>query len=158
MLPRRWHGWSDDSFDHVDEALVIDVKTGETVEYSGCISGTSSITKSGDGTLVLSNPYNNFTGGINLQRGYLKATAAGALGADSNVIAFSGPLMHQLIIKVEGAAEFKNPITFTGKASNATYPAIVIHGGPVTLSGTISSDTDFLCSTDPPAATRPYTP
>ena len=70
--------WSDDSFDHVDEALVIDVKTGETVEYSGCISGTSSITKSGDGTLVLSNPYNNFTGGINLQRGYLKATAAGA--------------------------------------------------------------------------------
>ena len=29
--------WSDDSFDHVDEALVIDVKTGETVEHSGCI-------------------------------------------------------------------------------------------------------------------------
>ena len=136
-------GSADDSADHLDEALSINVPSGTTVIYSGVISGTSSITKGGDGTLVLSNPANSFTGGINLQRGYIKATAAGTLGADSNVIAFSGPLAHQLIIDVSGAVEFKNPITFTGKAADTLCPAIKILGGPVTLSGTIDSDTDF---------------
>ena len=134
---------ADDSANHADESLSIDVPGGTTVIYSGVISGTSSITKGGDGTLVLSNPANSFTGGINLQRGYIKATAAGALGADSNVIAFSGSLSRQLIIDVSGASEFKNPITFTGKASDSWCPAIKILGGPVTLSGTIDSDTDF---------------
>ena len=130
--------------DIVDQALAIEVKSGDTITYSGVISGTSSITKGGDGILILSNPANSFTGGINLQRGYVKATVAGALGADSNVIAFSGALAHQLIIDVEGAAEFKNPITFTGKASDAANPAVKILGGPVTLSGNIESDTDFF--------------
>ena len=83
-------GNADDSAEHPNEALTIDVPSGTTEVYSGLISGTSSITKDGAGTLVLSNPDNSFTGGINLQRGYVKATAAGALGADSNVIAFSG--------------------------------------------------------------------
>ena len=127
----------------VDQALAIEVKSGDTVTYSGVISGTSSITKGGDGILILSNPGNSFTGGINLQRGYVKATAAGALGADSNVIAFSGTLTHQLMIDVDGDAEFKNPITFTGKASDSSYPAVKILGGKVTLSGSIESDTDF---------------
>ena len=136
-------GVADDSDNHPDEALSINVPNGTTVVYSGVISGTSSITKDGAGTLVLSNPDNSFTGGINLLRGYVKAAAAGALGADSNVIAFSGANTHQLIIEVTGAAEFKNPITFTGKESGISYPAIKILGGPVTLSGTIVSDTDF---------------
>ena len=136
--------WGNDSSNHVDEALTIDVPSGETVEYSGVISGTSSITKSGAGTLVLSNPANSFTGGISIQRGCVKATAAGALGADSGVIAFSGDQKRQLIIEVDAEAEFKNPVTFTGKASDAIDPAIVILGGPVTLSGSITSDTDFF--------------
>lgn len=136
-------GSADDSASHPDEALSINVPSGTTEVYSGLISGTSSIAKDGDGTLVLSNPDNSFTGGINIQRGYVKATAAGALGADSNVVAFSGANTHQLIIEVTGAAEFKNPITFTGKESSPSYPAIKILGGPVTFSGTIESDTDF---------------
>ena len=39
--------------DIVDQALAIEVKSGDTITYSGVISGTSSITKGGDGILIL---------------------------------------------------------------------------------------------------------
>ena len=39
--------------DIADQALAIEVKSGDTITYSGVISGTSSIMKGGDGILIL---------------------------------------------------------------------------------------------------------
>ena len=50
--------FADDSASHADEALSIEVATGQTVTYSGVLSGTTSITKTGAGTLILSNSSN----------------------------------------------------------------------------------------------------
>ena len=77
---------ADDGADHPDEALELTVPTGETWTYSGKITGTSSIAKSGLGTLVLSNPENTFTGGVTINEGTVEFTKPGAQGGDANVI------------------------------------------------------------------------
>ncbi|MBR6586315.1 MAG: autotransporter-associated beta strand repeat-containing protein [Kiritimatiellae bacterium] len=57
----------------------INVGSGDTVTYSGSISGKGGVKKTGAGTLVLSGA-NTFSGGIGLSGGKLVAGASGALG------------------------------------------------------------------------------
>ncbi len=112
--------FADDSAAHTDEALAIDVPAGQTVTYSGVLSGTTSIAKTGKGTLVLSNGANSFTGGITISAGIVKVTAAGALGADANAISIAGSTSqaNQLEFAAAGAT-FANPITITAAANSA---------------------------------------
>lgn len=70
---------ADDARNHVDEALTSDQASG-TETWSGAITGTSSITKTGGSTLILSNSGNDFSGGINLGAGNLQADAPNAFG------------------------------------------------------------------------------
>ena len=53
---------------------------------SGLVSGSSGLTKTGDGTLLLTNAGNTFTGDLAVTSGWLAATNDGALGAASNRI------------------------------------------------------------------------
>ena len=59
---------------------VVEVASGVTVEFSGEISGTGPLRKTGDGTLVLSNGNNTFTGGVQISQGYVRADKEGCLG------------------------------------------------------------------------------
>ena len=129
--------FADDSASHADEALAIEVATGQTVTYSGVLSGTTSITKTGAGTLILSNSSNTFTGGITISGGIVKATAAGALGADANAISIAGSTSqaNQLEFAAAGAT-FSNPITITS-AGNSSKPTLRFSAN-TTVNGTIT--------------------
>ena len=129
--------FADDNANHADEALSIDVASGQTVTYSGVLSGTTSITKTGAGTLVLSNGANSFTGGITISAGIVKVTATGALGADANPISIAGSTTqaNQLLLAAAGAT-FANPITITAVANSAN--PVVRFSADTTLTGTIT--------------------
>jgi len=83
--------------------------TGNAATLAGVISGTSQLTYSGPGTLILSNLSNSFTGGIVLNGGELSAAAPGDLGGGTNpAIFFNGG-----ILQVTNAAALANLNAFT---------------------------------------------
>ena len=53
---------------------------------AGKVSGSAGLTKTGDGTLVLANATNNFSGGVNVTRGVLSISADGQLGDVANKV------------------------------------------------------------------------
>lgn len=142
LVPATFCLRADDDQPHLNEALSITVSPGQTKVYSGVLSGTTSITKWGKGTLVLSNAANDFTGGILIREGYVKATAQGALG--TGTLDFRSGTVQGLIIDVTDEATFSNPIVYAGKDSAWNSPSVQIYGGPVTLTGAITSDFDFF--------------
>ena len=72
---------------------------GTTLTLSGLISGTS-LFKVGDGTLVLGNPGNSYTGGTNIGGGVLAGATNGAFGSGN--IVFSGAST----LRTDGAINF----------------------------------------------------
>ena len=56
------------------------------VSLDGLVSGTGGLTKTGFGSLALSNNSNSFTGGVTVGGGTLTVNSAGALGAASNYV------------------------------------------------------------------------
>ena len=144
-----------DSEPHPNEALSVDVPSGETWTYSGKISGTSSITKSGLGTLVLSNEENDFTGGLTINAGTVEVTKEGALGADANPVQinYTSDQLSGLLYFNAGTATFKQPLTFAYakaelKATNLKFNgdttlkgAIKYTGGSGGACGYLSTDT-----------------
>lgn len=116
----------DDAAIHEDEALSISVPSGETWTYSGKILGTSSITKSGLGTLVLSNAENDFTGGLTINEGTVEVAAQGALGAATNPVAVnvSPESLAQLSLKaaVETVSQ-KIVVTIGGGSKKVAVPS-----------------------------------
>ncbi len=77
----------------------LNVAAGDTLIYKGKISGNGLLTKIGEGTLVLDNAENDFTGGISVLTGYVNAAKSGCLGTgkvsvrnkDAGGIIFSAP-------------------------------------------------------------------
>ena len=66
-----------------DHTVTVDASSTETI--SGKVSGAGRIILLGGGTLVLNNAENDFTGGIVISNGIVRADASGALG--------TGPIM-----------------------------------------------------------------
>ena len=60
--------------------VTLNVATDDTLIYKGKISGSGLLTKIGEGTLVLDNAENDFTGGISVLTGYVNAAKSGSLG------------------------------------------------------------------------------
>jgi autotransporter-associated beta strand protein len=115
----------------------VTVGAGSTQTISDKVTGPGRIILLGGGTLVLSNSANDFTGGVIVSNGVLRADASGAFG--------TGP------ITLEGEADcrtvqfnatkgvFPNSITLKDKTSSSTYPAV--HAmQPTTLNGDIVMD------------------
>jgi autotransporter-associated beta strand protein len=100
----------------------VTVGAGSTQTISDKVTGPGRIILLGGGTLVLSNSANDFTGGVIVSNGVLRADASGAFG--------TGP------ITLEGEADcrtvqfnatkgvFPNSITLKDKTSSSTYPAV----------------------------------
>ena len=61
------HGASSVQTEGLDTAggKTIEIASGDTLEITGKITGSGLLTTSGSGTLVLSNPENDWTGGLN---------------------------------------------------------------------------------------------
>ena len=115
----------------------VTVGAGSTQTISDKVTGPGRIILLGGGTLVLNNSANDFTGGVIISNGVLRADASGAFG--------TGP------ISLEGEADcrtvqfnatkgvFPNSITLKDKTSSSTYPAV--HAmQPTTLNGDIVMD------------------
>ena len=69
--------------------LLIDVAAGQTLSYATLISGATTVVKTGEGTLTLSNTSNNFTGGLVLQGGLVQGSLQ-AFGNTNGTINFQG--------------------------------------------------------------------
>ena len=68
----------------------VSVNTGVRATISSLVAGVSGFTKTGNGTLVLSNNGNTFTGDIAIRGGNLVITHAGQLGLGTSAIAIFG--------------------------------------------------------------------
>ena len=135
----------------LDGEYVIDVASGVTVTYTGAISGTGPLRKTGDGTLVL-NPAdgdNTFTEGVQISEGVVRADTAGALGSgeiflDGTLTAKDSKnrtygLRRQIFFNADGAT-FANKIRiegYDGKVGYAYSQAFIRTDVKTVLSGDI---------------------
>ena len=116
----------------LDGEYVIDVAGEVTVVYSGTISGTGPLRKTGAGTLVLkpADGDNTFTEGVQISQGVVRADTAGALGAGEIFLdgTMTGKdnskrtygLQRQIYFNADGAT-FPNRIRIEGYDGHAGY-------------------------------------
>lgn len=138
-----------------DSSPDIVVATGSTLTFNSQIAGTNGITKSGAGTLVVSNTSNAYTGATTVSAGTLLLGATNALPTTAALTVASGALFDfnwgnsQTLGSLSGAGTVNtrgatltvgdaNSTTFSGVLSdNGAYGALVKQGtGTLTLSGT----------------------
>ena len=135
----------------LEDDLVIEVASGKTVIYdaSAVISGEHKVSKTGAGTLILSGA-NTFTGGVDLEAGFLAISNNAALGTGTLTIlgqrdGYTGPC--ELWIMGAGSNDVSvltiaNPIHVTGTTA-ANYPAILVWGQNSVITGKVTADADF---------------
>ena len=117
----------------------VTVTSGETTVISEKVTGSGTLVVLGGGTLVLNNGNNDFSGGVIVSNGVLRADAAGCLG--SGPVQLEGnATIRQVQFNANGAA-FGNDITLKDASSTKTYPAIVA-SKTVTLNGSLSTYPD----------------
>lgn len=118
-------------------AYPVTVAPGSTTTISDKITGTGPLVVLGGGTLALSNPDNDFTGGIIVSNGILQAEAEGCFG--ENTISLEGIADIRQVCFNVAKASFPNDITLKDKTSSSSYPAIVANTS-VTLTGNLTLD------------------
>lgn len=149
--------------EQTDDLFNIDVASGKTLTMSGVMSGDSGggeITKTGDGTLVISNSGNTHDKKVTVNAGTLSISASRNLGADP-----AGPYTNKLTLN---GGTLKATASFTMHANNSTtlgashgtievgsgltltYPAAISGSGNLTKTGdgtlTLSGDNTFTGS------------
>ena len=123
---------------------VVEVASGVTVEFSGKISGTGPLRKTGAGTLVLSNGNNTFTEGVQISQGYVRADKEGCLGDGRIFIDGTGssayPGVTRQIKFNADKATFANEIVVEGWDVRGYTPEYCFIASDVetTLSGSVS--------------------
>ena len=102
-----------------DHTVTVDASSTETI--SGKVSGAGRIILLGGGTLVLNNAENDFTGGIVISNGIVRADASGALGTGPIMLEGTNAL-RQVQFNAAGGV-FANSITLctTGTANDVVY-------------------------------------
>jgi autotransporter-associated beta strand protein len=132
-------------------SYVFNPDTGETATVGSVISGSSGLTMSGAGTLVLT-AANTFTGNITISAGTLKIDGTGTLeeGDYDGTISNAGTLHYSSttdqilrgVISSTGALTKDETSTLTLSAANTYTGATTIDAGTLTVSGTLSDSTD----------------
>lgn len=117
--------WAEETEDKTDYELSgakeVTVKAGDTLTMSGKLTGTGSITKLGNGTLVLNNPESDFSGGVKVNAGYLRIDAAGAIGSGRlhvNISGYSTSGAPRQAIFNAPNAEFANEVYVSGTTTS----------------------------------------
>lgn len=104
-----------------------------TNRISEKVTGTGSILKTGAGVLSLTNPGNDFSGGIVISEGTVSAAAEGVLG--SGTVTVSSALSRSAGVHFNAAASsgsyavFSNPLAFTGDKDVGDYRSLSHSGG-----------------------------
>jgi autotransporter-associated beta strand protein len=75
-------------------STVAAIGSGSTLTVSGAVGGSSNLTKSGAGTLDLTNTSNSMSGDVSVAGGTLGFAAAGSLGSGTNIALESGTLRY----------------------------------------------------------------
>lgn len=146
----------------LDGEYVVEVASGVTVEFSGEISGTGPLRKTGAGTLVLSNGNNTFTEGVQISQGYVRADKEGCLGdgkvyIDGTVKSSQGTLKNYGVTRQicfnAADATFANAIDLTGKEPDTQAPLIramesVVLAGPVAFNTAIAGNCYLVFRSD----------
>ena len=136
----------------VTEATTIDVASGKTVTFdaSAVISGASAITKTGAGKLLICSANGGFSGGFVIEKGYLIASNATALGTVAvEVKGHVDGTTDDCILGLWGTGkESKNGITYANAVNvtgNSTidYPALIVYGQGAKLTGKVTAVKDF---------------
>jgi fibronectin-binding autotransporter adhesin len=109
---------------------------------SGIISGASSLTKDGVGTLTLSNGSNSWTGGLVIKQGIVSMSASGNLGGTSNGITLDGGTLQVLNTLSTGASR-----TISVTSNGGTFDASASGGGGTTVNSIITNGTGATSST-----------
>ncbi len=115
---------------------------GETLTGARVISSSETILEkvTGSGyfvvdsgaTLTLSNPENDFTGGVIVSNGVVRADEEGALG--SGTVKFQGDVEQRQVVFNKSGATFANDYEIYDRAANSSYPALLANES-VTLTG-----------------------
>ena len=119
------HGASSVQMEGLDTTggKTLEIASGDTLEITGKITGDGLLTTSGTGTLVLSNPENDWTGGLKVgQGGHLTITAQGALGSGKLIISF-GSGDPGYVTFAAGVAVFDNDIDYGRSGSEIIFAA-----------------------------------
>ena len=117
----------------------VTVASGETTIISEKVTGSGTLVVLGGGVLALSNGNNDFSGGVIVSNGVLRADAAGCLG--SGPVALEGTAARRQVQFNANGAAFGNDITLKDASTTKTYPAIVA-SKTVTLNGNLSTYPD----------------
>ena len=133
--------------------VTFNVAAGDTLVYSGKITGSGLLKKIGAGTLKLNNPENDFTGGISVLTGYLESAASGCLGSgqvtvnnkDSGGLIFSaaGGVFDNEIVKNSQSGDFldfRADTTLRGlvRTSGCTMYLLASEGVKVVFKGNVN--------------------
>ena len=127
------------------EPYPVTVASGSTTTISEKITGTGPLVVLGGGTVALSNGENDFTGGVIVSNGIVRADAAGSLG--SGPISLEGGATLRQVRFNANNATFNNSITLKDMTTTANNPGILALKS-VTLNGTIAIDPDTPGITD----------
>ena len=98
------------------EPYPVTVASGATTTISDKITGTGPLVVLGGGTVALSNSGNDFTGGIIVSNGIVRADAAGSFG--SGPISLEGDATVRTVELNANKGNFVNSITLKGKTGS----------------------------------------
>ena len=119
-----------------DGGGTFEVVAGETLTVANPIAGTGSLTKTGEGTLVLTAD-NTYAGATNVNEGILNIQNANALGDTAT----GTTVANYATLQVQGGLTVDEPIFLTGGGyppDKSWYGALRSTGGDNTWSGTIT--------------------
>ena len=128
----------------------INVPSGTTVTLSDPITGTGPLVLTGGGTLALSNGENDFTGGIIVSNGIVRADAAGSFG--TGPITLEGDATVRTVELNANRGVFVNSITLKDKTTAKASPAVratqsATVSGNLSIDPSLAADTEFWIAT-----------
>jgi len=122
------------------------VAGGQHATIDSVLSGTSGLTKTGFGTLYLSNAGNDYTGATTVNSGTLVVTDVGALGDDTSAVVVNGNVTGPYgggVLVVAGGINFTRDLSLSGGGLRVDGAALLSVGsntfGAVTTSSTTTT-------------------
>ena len=127
------------------ESYPVTVASGATTTISDKITGTGPLVVLGGGTVALSNGENDFTGGIIVSNGIVRADAAGCFGTGPITLESDATVRTVELNANKGV--FVNSITLKDKTTAKSYPAVKAMQS-ATVSGNLSIDPSLADTTE----------
>lgn len=129
---------------NLDGACVLEVPSGTVTNISDRITGDGYFVVLGGGTVVFSGAGNDFTGGIIVSNGVVRADASGAFGTGDVIL--DGPVVNKTVILNSALGVFENSIILMSGTTSASKPALKIEKN-ATLNGDVVAENNVESGT-----------